>query len=236
MAPGCCMEVRQSWQIWVPSKRQGGRERMVAMNWRDSDAAGDGQAASESRHDYQVMIDYIKDQIGEGREYLNSLVRVVLSERGCYYEFRDMPEEFSGALGSGFRHEFVGTRDSLELLRTIHELARQPESPETREISLMVIYGWDGLFRREDAFIYHWSRRNGEEEGPMVVGLYRPEQLPLFFKLKIDSDLAVPLLGARKGVLFFVANLSDQHLLVRIPHQGPGVTDLNEAQGARLIH
>jgi hypothetical protein len=69
-----------------------------------------------------------------------------------------------------------------------------------------------------------------------MMGLYRPGALPLFFKLKVDSDLAEPLLGTRKGVLFFVANLSDQHLLVRIPHQGPNVTDLNEAQGPRVVH
>ncbi len=182
------------------------------------------------------MIDYIKDQVGEGQEYVNGLVRVVLSDRGCYYEFRDMPEEFSGAVGAGFRYEFVGTRGALELLQRVHELALSPETPDTQEISLMVIYGWDGLFRREDTFIYHWLRNGADEEGPIMVGAFRPTVVPLFFKLKVDSPLAEPLIGARKGVLFFVANLSDQHLVVRIPHQGPGVTDLSEVQGARTVH
>jgi hypothetical protein len=183
------------------------------------------------------MIDYIKDQVGEGQEYTNNLVRVVLSEKGCYYEFRDLPEEFSGAVGSGFRHEFVGTRRGLELLRETHELALGPETAETREISVMVIYSWDGLLRTEDAFVYHWRRlSDGREEGPSMMGIYRPDVLPLFFKLKVDSDLADPLLGSPKGVLFFVANLSDQHLVVRIPHNGPGVTDLNEVSRPRLVH
>lgn len=182
------------------------------------------------------MIDYIKDQVGEGHEYVNGLVRVVLSERGCYYEFRDMPEEFSGAVGSGFRWQFVGTESGLQLLQRVYDLAIGPESPDTTEISLMIIYGWDGLFRREDTFIYHWFRNGGVEEGPVVVGAFRPKVLPLFFKLKVDSELAVPLLGTRKGVVFFVANLSDQHLVVRIPHLGPGVTDLNEVQESRTVH
>ena len=203
------------------------------MGWRERELPlpqGDAQSH------YQVMIDYIKDQVGEGREYINDLVRVVLSDRGCYYEFRDMPEEFSGAVGGGFRHEFVGTQQALALLKSLHEMAHGPETAETREISLMVIYGWDGIFKREDTFIYHWVRRGGEEEGPMMLGTYRPDALPLFFKLKVDSELAEPLLGARKGVIFFVANLSDQHLLVRIPHQGPGVTDLNDVTGTRMVH
>lgn len=203
------------------------------MNWREQELP---LLREESRHEYQMMIDYIKDQVGEGREYMNDLVRVVLSDRGCYYEFRDMPEEFSGAVGSGFRYDFIGTQKSLELLEAIHSLALGPESADTHEISLMVIYGWDGLFRREDAFVYHWTRYEEREEGPAVAGVYRPAVLPLFFKLKVDSDLAEPLLGTRKGVLFFVANLSDQHLLVRIPHEGPGVTDLNEVTGVRTIH
>jgi hypothetical protein len=203
------------------------------MNWRERELPllKDG-----ARPEYQVMIDYIKDQVGEGQEYSNNLVRVVLSERGCYYEFRDLPEEFSGAVGSGFRHDFVGSTEGLKLLGRLHDLALGPESADTHEISLMVIYHWDGLFRPEDTFIYHWRSYASQEEGPMMMGLYRPEVLPIFFKLKVDSDLAEPLLGSRKGVLFFVANLSDQHLLVRIPHQGPGVTDLNEVAGPRLIH
>ena len=203
------------------------------MDWRERETS---QSRLDPQQGYQVMIDYIKDQVGEGQEYMNNLVRVVLSERGCYYEFRDMPEEFSGAVGSGFRHEFIGTQHALDLLQAVHDIALGPETALTNEISLMVIYGWDGLFRREDAFIYHWSREAAEEGGPDVLGVYRPHVLPLFFKLKIDSDLAEPLLGARRGVLFFVSNLTDQHLLVRIPHVGDGVTDLNEVTGSRVVN
>ncbi len=203
------------------------------MEWRESDLP---LMRSQGRPEYQVMIDYIKDQVGEGRVYANDLVRVVLSDRGCYYEFRDLPEEFSGAVGSGFRYQFCGTREGREVFDSIYKIALAPETADTHEISLMAIYDWDGLLKREDIFVYHWSRRGGTEEGPLVVGAYRPGVLPIFFKLKVDSDLAEPLLGVRKGVLFFVANLSDQHLLVRIPHHGPGVTDLNEASVRRTVH
>jgi hypothetical protein len=203
------------------------------MNWRDRELPLSGQPG---RPDYQVMIDYIKDQVGNGSEYTNDLVRVVLSERGCYYEFRDLPEEFSGAVGSGFRYEFIGTSKGLEVARKLHEVAMGPESADTHELSLMVIYDWDGIFRPEDTFIYHWRCYGCEEEGPTMMGIFRPDVLPIFFKLKADSDLVEPLLGTRKGVLFFVANLSDQHLLVKIPHQGAGVTDLNEVTGRKLVH
>ncbi len=203
------------------------------MNWREREVPQLGQV---ERPEYEVMIDYIKDQVGDGSEYTNDLVRVVLSDRGCYYEFRDLPEEFSGAVGSGFRYEFVGTEQGLLLANTIHDLALGPASADTHELSLMAIYGWDGVFKPDDTFVYHWRNYGGEEEGPTMLGMFRPDVLPIFFKLKADSDLVEPILGTRKGVLFFVANLSDQHLLVKIPHQGPGITDLNEVGGQRLIH
>jgi len=204
------------------------------MDWTRRELPDEhGQAG---RPEYQVMIDYIKAQVGSGSEYQNDLVRVVFSDRGCYYEFRDLPEEFSGAIGSGFRYEFCGTSQGLLLANQIHDIAMGPESADTHELSLMVIYGWDGIFRPDDTFVYHWRSYGGEEEGPVMMGMFRPTVMPLFFKLKADSDLVEPILGTRKGVLFFVANLSDQHLLVKIPHQGPGVTDLNETNGQRLVH
>ena len=203
------------------------------MNWRERELSQPGQA---ERPEYEIMIDYIKDQVGDGPEYTNDLVRVVLSDRGCYYEFRDLPEEFSGAVGSGFRYEFVGTEQGLLLANTIHEIALGPESADTHELSLMAIYGWDGIFKPDDTFVYHWRSYGCEEEGPTMLGMFRPDVLPMFLKLKADSDLVEPILGTRKGVLFFVANLGDQHLLVKIPHQGPGITDLNEVGGQRLIH
>jgi len=60
--------------------------------------------------------------------------------------------------------------------------------------------------------------------------------LPLFLQGEDWTATWGALLGVPRGVLFFVANLTDQHLSVRIPHSGPGVTDLNELPARRLIH
>ena len=203
------------------------------MNWRERELPQLGQA---EQPEYEVMIDYIKDQVGDGSEYTNDLVRVVLSDRGCYYEFRDLPEEFSGAVGSGFRYEFIGTQKAREMLRAIRKMAEEGTRVDTSELSLMVIYTWDGVLKREDTFIHHWTKDDSEGSGPTILGAYRPDVVPLFFKLKVDSDLAEPLLGRRKGVLFFVSNVGDQHLMVWIPHHGPGVTDLNAMNGEKIVH
>jgi hypothetical protein len=195
------------------------------------------QLRAEARQKYQVMIDYIKDQVGEGSEYLNDLVRVVLSERGCYYEFLDMPEEFSGAVGSGFSFQFVGWNQSLDMLTHIKQLIEENNDNNTREIALLAVYSRDGLYNRDETYIYHRGNDSFDDDNlPIVSGHLRPGVLPLFLKIKVDSELAVPLLGARRGVLFFVANLTDQHLLVRIPHEGTGVTDLSQVPASQMVH
>jgi hypothetical protein len=192
---------------------------------------------AEARRKYQVMIDYIKDQVGPGAEYLNDLVRVVLSERGCYYEFLEMPEEFSGAVGSGFRYEFVGSEQAVGILEKLRQLVELSSPENTREIALLVVYSRNGLYDPEETYVYHLSNEEGEEAGEVVTsGCLRTGALPIFFKIKVDSDLALPLLGVKRGVLFFVANMSDQHLLVRIPHEGSGVTDLAQVPASQLIH
>jgi len=201
------------------------------MSMRDEQIA---VLRAEARRKYQVMIDYIKDQVGPGAEYLNDLVRVVLSERGCYYEFLEMPEEFSGAVGSGFRYEFIGSESALELLEKLRELVELSTPENTREIALLVVYSRNGLYDPEETYVYHLSNEEGGEV--VTSGCLRTNALPIFFKIKVDSDLALPLLGAKRGVLFFVANMSDQHLMVRIPHEGSGVTDLAQVPASQLIH
>lgn len=190
---------------------------------------------AEARRKYQVMINYIKEQVDPGYEYSNDLVRVVFSERGCYYEFLDMPEEFSGALGNGFQHQFVGSGTGLELTEQIYQASLAADDSNTREFSLMFIYERTGLFDRDGTFIYQRLSKDQDQVVPTSAGHYRPGVLPLFFKVKVDSELAVPFLGTRRGVIFFAANMTDQHLLVRIPQFAGQVTDLNELPASRMI-
>lgn len=191
---------------------------------------------AEARRKYQVLIDYIKEQVEPGYEYANELVRVVLSERGCYYEFVDLPEEFSGALGSGFTHQFMGSSDAVALAQDIHRISQACTAENTREFSLLVVYERQGLFRREGTYIYHQAHRGPDDVGPLTVGCHREHALPLFLKLKADCDLVAPIFGATRGVLFVVANLSDQHLVVNIPQAGGPVADLAQAPASEMVN
>src|SRR4030067_664300 len=90
-------------------------------NWREQLAPWRAQV----HEDFQQIIDYIKGQVEPGLRYENALVRVVLSERGCYYEFVEFPEEFSGVLGGGYQHEFVSSGAGWELMESLERLLRE---------------------------------------------------------------------------------------------------------------
>jgi hypothetical protein len=183
-----------------------------------------------------VLINYIKQQVEPGYEYANELVRVVLSERGCYYEFIELPEEFSGALGDGFTHRFVGSTEALALAERVHGIGEACTEVNTRDFSLLAVYDRRGLFSREGTYIHHRAHHADEDIGPLTIGHYRAGTVPLFLKLKADSELVTPIFGVPRGVLFFVANLSDQHLVVNIPQAGVGVTDLAAAPTSEMVH
>jgi len=200
----------------------------MVTRWRDELA----QARARVRADFQGVIDHIKTQVGPGLEYENGLLRVVLSERGCYYQFLELPEEFSGVIGSAYRHEFIGSAAAHELVETIQQLLREHTPDNTSELSLLMIYEPEAIAPEEGAYVHQYLAQDGGQA--RQAGHLRPGELPVFIKLKADSDLVRPLLGAAKGVLFFVANLTDRHLLVRIPQAGGGATDLG-ALPAHLI-
>lgn len=185
---------------------------------------------------YRGMIDYVKAEVGEGAEYVNNLVRVVLSERGCYYQFRESPEEFSGVLGDGFSHEFMGTRQGLDLYERVHEVLAAPRDAATRELSLTALYPATTRDERDLTYEYTYEAEPQGDDSPAVSGRHRPGVLPVFFKLRARSPETVSLVGGVSGALFFIAYLTDQHLLVRVPHLGAQAADLGAMPGPVWVH
>ena len=205
---------------------------MRQVNRQEQSEIADFRA--RSRQKFQALIDFVKQNVGPGQEYVNDLVRVVISNNGCYYEFLDLPEEFSGAVGTSFAAQFVSSDVGTEYMNRIHELACSSDETNTNELSVLALYDKQGLYWPEAIYIHHFIREEGAL--PATVGWYRPDTLPLFFKVKVDSRIARPIIGLERGIIFFVANLTDQHLLVRIPHVGPDFADLNLALQPQTVH
>jgi len=182
----------------------------------------------ENQKRYQVMIDYIKSAVGKGKAYTNSVARVVMSSRGCYYVLINLPEEFSGILGDRPHHELVSEKEAMCVLFDIIQLSRKVTPENTRELSLYVIYEPSpGLSAHDGIFVFHFSQVPERQSlTPLAVGMFDPSRTPLFFKVKLDTHLPQNLLSAHRGVLFSLRYKPNRFLLVDIPYEGQDLCDL----------
>ncbi len=155
---------------------------------------------------YGVSIAFIKSRVEPGTEYANEVARAVVSPSGGYFELTEMPEEFSGALGSSVSHRLVAPSEALETMRRIERLAvsviRGDVSPRT--LSLYVLYAGGSLRRRHEMFVLDAKR--GEPffaHGGLQAGV-----VPRFFKMRLDGgddEPALSALGVSPGVHFLLS-------------------------------
>jgi hypothetical protein len=192
---------------------------------------------AEHQKRYLVQIAYLKELVGEGIEYENSVVKVVVSEQGAYYELKDLPEEFSGAVGEEIERHFLTRDEAIETLTRAVEATKLATFKNTRMFSLFVLYTRRGLVDRKNCYIYDFRAHDGKPRtSPLEVGHFQPDVLPLFYKIRIDAEFAEEIVGARRGIVFCMANAGDRHLLIRILLDGKELTDLSGPAESETIH
>ena len=191
---------------------------------------------AEHQKRFQTQIALVKERVGEGIVYQNAVVQVVVSESGAYYELTDLPEEFGGAAGEHLERHFLTEREAIDLLaRTIETLARA-DAGNTRHISVFVLYTRRGLADRKNCYVFEYlPEEHSPDRPPLIIGQFQPDDMPLFYKLKIDADFAPDALGMERGMVFCMANAGDRHLLIRVPFTGDEVHNISEIPGAETV-
>lgn len=185
---------------------------------------------------YQAMIDYIKARVGEGTEYRNGIARVVVSETGAYCELNDLAEEFTGAAGAAVQRRFVKPAEAFDLVTRAAAAIPLIRSDNTRHFALFCLYSRRGLVDSKDCYIYEYRASESDPQpAPLEIGVFRPDVIPGFFKVRVDADLAQEVLDLPRGVVFSIANTRERHLQVFVPFDESTVTDLNEAPGGDIV-
>lgn len=192
---------------------------------------------AEHQKRFQVMINYVKDKVGEGTEYRNSVVRVVCSETGVYYELIDLPEEFSGVVGDGYTLRFVAPEETLKLLAQAVDVTDKVTKANTAQYSVLILYTRRGLVDRKNCYVYDFRPEPDQTfPTPQIIGAFQPETEPIFYKIKLNAGFAEETLGIGRGVVFGMALPGDRHLMVTIPYEGDQVTDLANMPVTKTIH
>lgn len=191
---------------------------------------------AEYQKRFQVMINAVKEMVGEGIEYRNGVVRVVVSEAGAYCELVDMPEEFFGAVGEEVERRLVAPAEAIALLTRAVEAVAAATPENTRRISLLALYTRRGLVDRKNCYLFDYTPHETTRSAPRIIGAFQPDVMPLFFKIRLEADFAEETLGFPGGIAFCMATSGDRHLLIRVRHSANQVTDLGILNGSETLH
>jgi len=182
---------------------------------------------AEYQKRFQGTINYIKERVGEGIEYRNTVVRVVVSETGAYCELNDLPEEFFGAVGEDLVRRFVAPDEAIALLTRAAEAGSRVTPENTRRLSILALYTRRGLVDRKNCFLFDYAPHESAQQAPRIIGKFQPDVMPLFFKVKMEADFAEEVLGFQGGSVFCMANAGDRHLLIQVHPDAGQITDLS---------
>jgi len=160
---------------------------------------------AEYQAEHGLSIAYIKKRVGAGMAYSNEVAEAVLSAAGGYFQLRELPEEFAGAVGDGVTHGLISNEEAWEIVHKIKTLldSVMQGALAIRSISLYALYAGGSLQTRQGLFVF--DQKSGE--APFTHGEWHQEVLPRFFKLSLESgDTPLPpSMGLADGILFFLA-------------------------------
>jgi hypothetical protein len=190
---------------------------------------------AEHQKKFQMMINYVKEGVGEGDEYSNGVARMVISKAGAYYELIDLPEEFVGALGSGVEHRFISQPEAMALLEGGVRAAKEVEGTDTRLLQVMALYSRRGLVDRKNCYLMQYKPDVSSRSN--TTGAIQPGVMPLFFKIKVDSRSSEieSAIGANRCILLCLVMPGDRYPLIRIQLDREETTDLGSMAASRTI-
>lgn len=191
----------------------------------------------EHQKQFKTMIDFVKEKVGEGIEYSNNVARIVVSEQGAYYELLDLPEDFSGAAGDQVERRFVTPKEVTDLLALAVDATKKVNRSNTRHLSILILYTRRGIVDRKNCYVFDFKPDpDASIVLPTQVGKFQPGVMPLFFKVRMDTDFAHDVLDMGRGLVFGIANAGDRNLLIRIPFEGEPLVDLNNLPTTNTVH
>lgn len=176
---------------------------------------------------YGVAVKVIKEQVGPGIQYANSVARAVVSERGAWFECLKQPLEFSGAAGAGVRHRFITETEAAAAIDRLHAALAAGSPSPLDSFSLLALYGPSGVADSRTVYLCHRTPRSNDRAGrSLAVGAFRTGTLPYLFRARWQFDTPPAGLPFGHGVVFCLSRIGERVLLVEIPYEGADLHDL----------
>ena len=157
----------------------------------------------------RLMTPEIKARMRKPQVYCSDGVTLTFDGRvGFVLEDADNPLNGTIHAGSPFTTAIILDEDLLDLMGLVKMLLRMIDANNTRDIAILVYYTKGEPFNYQTRF-QRGKRIEFDAQGQFVV-----TELPLFFKLCIDSDLVTPYGNPMHGMLIYLNQHPKSSILI----------------------
>jgi hypothetical protein len=184
----------------------------------------------EYRRQHGVAVEWLKAEVGPGEVFENPVARVVLSDKGGWFECVDLPMEFSGIAGGPCERRFISDAEVLRLTGDLAAVASKELDAAVKSFGLLALYSRRGIIDEREAYVFQ-SRRgsDGGVRRSLTSGAVRPDTVPLLLRCRINAGDALPGIPLTCGVFVCLSGVGERNLMVLMPHEGSDVRDLGAA-------
>src|SRR5258708_8842580 len=126
--------------------------------------------------------------------------------------------EFSGGVGEDISYRFVSDAEAIRTFTALHCAEAHVNVDNSRRYSLFALYASAGIADGRSVYAFRFElNMDGVRRKPQVVGAYQPGELPLIFRVRLDTDMEIPNFTPPPDVPFFLTAIAQQNLVASIP-------------------
>lgn len=174
-----------------------------------------------------VAVQFLKERVGAGEVYENSVAKALISGSGAWIELHDLPMEFSGVAEEGVPYRFVSDQEARVLLADLYAYAHaHANDPDVRDVRLFVLYTRVGVADRKGVYAFHAPADKTGTAPPETIGQFQPDALPLYYRFRLDAQTAPENVPAN-GVVACLTGIGERCLVLTLSYAGDDVRDLS---------
>lgn len=118
--------------------------------------------------------------------------------QGFVLEDAQNPYNITLYLGKPFLVKVIADADFLNFMGVLKYTLWQMNADNTRDVAILAYYA------NGDLFNYQVNYQTGHKDDQIVEGRLHPGEVPLCFKLRIDTDFQLPYVNASQGYIIYL--------------------------------
>ena len=157
----------------------------------------------------RALAQRIRERMKQAQVYQQGAISLTVDpQEGFVLEDAENPGNFSLYSGLPFQTGQIKDADLLDWMGNIKTMLRMTNHINTRDLAILVLY--------RDGSIFSYQAQNSHDESSdrSTYGRFVVNEVPLFFKLRCDSDLATAYYAPMQGIMMSIYHEPDASVMV----------------------